>query len=403
MYSTEGDTALPKFLPPKSTVVQYQPVPMRVDNCRHTLKSIFSSNQSVPSLTNIIGTYMKIKVEKQLQRQNVVTGLNRISKPETRMYNHIMHKLETLSGKVLTDHRCLRSNWETAIAPYRRQAFAELYNANEIVRSFAKEFPQGPLILPKLDEYGLGIKIGPYYSAPSVLANRAAVLSLLAKVRTVILLDDSYSMTLPNRSLLNGGDGTRETRWSHARRLLSSIAPMVSQYNPHGIDLHFLNRTTFYTGLHTESEIVEAFDAGRPNNNTPTGQRVHDILDGYMSTLRYYSELMPLNLLVITDGGADDPVTLTSTIEEHLNKIITSGRRVHQLGIEFVQVGDSDAATNALLTLEEEVSQNHLRDIVGVTPATRISNLNLDLLLAIAVSGIDARLNGYMRTRGINL
>ena len=37
-------------------------------------------------------------------------------------------------------------------------------------------------------------------------------------------------------------------------------------------------------------------------------QRVHDLLDAYMSTLRYDRHLKPLNLVVITDGLATDYV-----------------------------------------------------------------------------------------------
>ena len=326
------------------------------------------------------------------------------------MYNHLMHKLETLSGKVTFDKGIESGDWESVFSLYRRQVFAELYNTNKIVRCFAKEFPGGPLTLPKLDDYALGIKRGRYYHAPTQLNGRpdstSAALRLLNKVRTVILLDDSSSMALPGHSSWNFDENvTTETRWDQAIRMLSGIAPIVSQYNSHGIDLHFLNRSTFYTGLHTEAEVIEAFHAGRPNYTTPTGQRVNDILDGYMSTLRYYRDLMPLNLIVITDGMADDPNLLRWAIEEHITKIMDRGYPAHQLGIEFVQVGDSQAATDDLLALEEEVTRHHLsfnRDIVGITPITRIRNMNSELLLVISVGGIDARLKGYIRKLGSN-
>jgi hypothetical protein len=125
-----------------------------------------------------------------------------------------------------------------------------------------------------------------------------------------------------------------------------------------------------------------------------------------MSTFRYYRDLMPLNLLVITDGESNDEETLHWAIEEHITKIIHRGYQAHQMGIEFVQVGDCQDATRHLEKLEEEVSRHHRnfkRDIVGVTPTTRVSNMNPELLLSISVSGINARLNGYMRRRGINV
>ena len=44
----------------------------------------------------------------------------------------------------------------------------------------------------------------------------------------------------------------------------------------------------------------------RPSGPTPTGKRVNDILDAYMSTLRHDRDMKPLNLVVITDGEASD-------------------------------------------------------------------------------------------------
>ena len=81
-------------------------------------------------------------------------------------------------------------------------------------------------------------------------------------------------------------------------------------------------------------------------------------------------------------------------------------KHFNQLGIEFVQVGDCVHATRHLEKLEEEVSRHHLRfqrDVVGVTPANRINNMDPEKLLAIATSGVDARMNGYMRHRGVNV
>ena len=385
---------------------------MQVDTSRHAAKAVFASNQTVPNLNNILGTYIGCKKANETQRQyGGIHGIYSRSKPEVQMYNHVMHKLETLSNKIVTDHRCVRANWETSLSLYRRQAFAELYTANEIVHCFAKEIPDGPFALPTLDDNALGINhtkllLNPRAKAPNITSSDP--LAILGQVRTVILLDDSGSMASPGHSTW-GGDyvySASESRWDQARRLLTDVAPKVSKYNHHGIDLHFLNRQSFYAGLRSGSDVLEAFNEGRPNNGTPTGQRVNDILDGYMSTLRFYRDLMPLNLLVITDGESNDEETLHWAIEEHLTKIIHRGYQAHQLGIEFVQVGDCQDATRHLVKLEEEVSRHHRkfnRDIVGVTPTTRISNMNPELLLSISVSGINARLNGYMRSRGINV
>lgn len=380
---------------------------MPVNDHQHAVKAIFSSNGSVSSLTNIIGTYLMRKRENEESRQyrGNIGGIYRHSQPEVQMYNHVMHKLETLSSIVVQRKPSLRDNWEAAIGPYRRQAFLDLYSANEVVRCFAKEMPNGPSTLPILDDYALGI--GKRKSFPSSNSRSSNPSALLAKVRTIVLMDDSGSM-IENGHIAWSADYaySREKRWDQARRMLSNLAPLVSKYSEYGIDLHFLNRRSFYTGLRTHSEVLEAFDAGYPNDATPTGQRVNDILDGYMSTLRYHRDLMPLNLLVITDGEANDPKVLHWSIEEHVTKIVQRGYPPHQFGIEFIQVGDCEYATRHLIELEKEVSRHHLnfrRDVVGVTPITRVTRMDPESLITIIVSGIDARLNGFMRKRGINV
>ena len=209
-------------------------------------------------------------------------------------------------------------------------------------------------------------------------------------------------MTLHSHLPLYGHDTSWESRWDQARRIIASVAPKVAQYSPYGIDLHFLNRATFYSDLHTEREVQEAFNAVTPAKGTPTGIRVNDILDAYMCTLRYYRDLIPLNLLILTDGEANDEEILHWTIEEHLTNLIHRGYPAHQLGIEFVQVGDCMNATRQLVKLEVEVNRHFKRDVIGVTPINQTSNINPDLLLAIAASGIHARIKGYMRPPRIN-
>jgi hypothetical protein len=412
--TTPAHAPIPDFIHPMSVAVNYDSTALQVGKRRQAHSVISHSNQTLPTVTNVIGSYLDHKdVNEQLRINRGVTGEYGRSKPAVQYYNHIMHKLEKLSGDLATSRSIDQANWRNAIGPFRRRAFIDLYNSDNIVRCFAKELPGGPLQLPELTPGALGIQTntrGLRRAAWQTVNLRGPVnMELLSRVRTVVLVDDSGSMyesghmSWENREYRNGAN---ESRWDQARSLLAGVAPLVSLHNNLGIDIHFLNRPTFYTGMHTEQDVLQAFDAGRPNNGTPTGQRVNDILDGYMSTLRYCPGLMPLHLIVITDGEANDEKLLHWAIEEHVTKIVQRGYQAHQLGIEFVQVGDCRMATEHLERLEEEVSRHHLmfqRDVVGVTPATRVSAMNPDLFLAIMLSGIDARVNGYMRRRGVNV
>jgi hypothetical protein len=406
IYSTDPADTIYATLPRFSTAVPYEPVPIQVHNFRRVVKAIFASHQSVRSLTNILGSYLTCKVNNQKHYQeHLFEGPYRLySKLEVQEYDYLMTKLEVLSGVVLHYKRLPRDDWEKALSPYRRQIFAEVCRNNEIVRCFANELPDGPLSMPQqLCNYTLGIAKKPRHEPPNIpILDPSTPLSVLSKVRTVILLDDSKSMTLQSPSPLYVDNIPVQSHWDQARRIIERIAPKVAQHGGRGIDLHFLNQATFYSRLRTTTDVQEAFNSVAPENGTPTGGRVNDILDAYMCTLRYHRNLIPLNLLIFTDGEANDMGTLNWTIKKHLTNLKKGGYPANQLGIEFVQLGDCKNANRELVKLEVKVNRHFKRDIVDVTPTAQIRNINPDLLLAITASGVDARINGYMRTRRTN-
>ena len=401
---------VPLYLNPQDYYVNYEPTSHKVHDHHHALKALTSSNNHSPQvLSAIVGTYLAAK--RGHETNHVATGSGKYSRPEVLSYNNSMLKLEALSYSFIKHHKTTPESWVKAVGPHRRAIFADLYNNNELVRAFCAEMPGGPLELPSLDTYALGTTRTDLNFRPAQVrsSNLNASLSVLSQVRTVILVDDSGSMADRGHSswgTSNWGGSRFESRWQQARCLLAGIAPLVAVHNPYGIDLHFLNRTDFLAGLYTPQAVEAAFDSDSPGGGTPTGQRVNDILDAYMATLRYYRALMPLNLIVLTDGEAQDETLLHHAIEEHVTKIVHRGFPAHQFGVEFLQVGDDERATRHLEKLEEEVSRHHRRfqrDVVGVTPTARQSRLDAASLMGICVGGIDARMNNYMRRKGVNV
>ena len=402
---------VPLYLNPQDYYVDYEPTSHKVHDHHHALKALTSSSNHSPQvLSAILGTYLTAKHGHE--SNHFATGFGKNSRVEVLSYNNSMTKLETLSYSFMKHHNYTPSYWIEAVGPHRRALFAELYNKNELVRAFCAEMPGGPLELPNLDTYALGTTRTDMTFRPALVrsSNLNASLSILSQVRTVILVDDSGSMAERGHSSWGSFDWSRssrfETRWQQARCLLAGIAPLVATHNPYGIDLHFLNRTDFIAGLYTPQAVEAAFDSDSPNGGTPTGQRVNDILDAYMATLRYYRALMPLNLIVITDGEAQDETLLHHAIEEHVTKIVHRGFPPHQFGVEFLQVGDDEKATKHLEKLEAEVSRHHRyfqRDVVGVTPTARQVRMDAATLIGICVGGIDARMNNYMRRRRVNV
>ena len=225
---------------------------------------------------------------------------------------------------------------------------------------------------------------------------------LLSQVHTVLLIDDSGSMANPS----NARWGPRGSRWDQVRDLLRDLAPIITQYDPQGIDLHFLNHSNAQQGLQSSQDVQDIFSRVRPGGGTPLGMRINTILDAYMSSLRYERDLKPLNLVVITDGKAGDERILFAALEEHVSSITQRGHPPHQMGIEFLQVGDDQWATTHLWEIKERVSRHHQsfnRDVVGVTPVNRTQGIDAAALMSVINSGIDARVSGYLRQRGLNV
>jgi hypothetical protein len=407
----------PEHLGSEITTVRFTPVPLHGDDQDHAVKALIKAGEQEPAvLSAILGTYLDKKrthERNRLQNSTMHINLHRHSTQDVAVYNHLMDKLEALSGTVLTKHRHALNTkpWTDAMNPHRRAIFAELYNGNPNVRGFCSEIEGGPTAFPVLDDWALGTRRHnlSFQKVGRQGPNWNVARELLSQVHTVILLDDSGSMASEGHHTWGYGrydNNNYQSRWDQARDLMAGIAPLVSRYNRRGIDMHFLNVVTPFLGLHTENDVLRAFRTTQPGGGTPTGRRINEILDGYMCALRYNRSIMPLNLVVITDGEAQDELLLHWTIEHHVTKIVHRGFQAHQFGVEFLQVGDDEEATRHLEKLEEEVSRHHhslQRDVVGVTPTNRQSAMSPDKLLGIILSGIDARMNGYMRHTGINV
>jgi len=407
----------PDYLSSEIINVRFTPVPLHGDDQDHAVKAIFKAGERDPAVISaIVGTYLgkkRIHERNRLQNNSMQYLSSKSSTQDVVQYNNLMDKLESLSGAVLTKHRHSLNEqlWMEALNPHRRAVFAELYNGNPNVRGFCSGMDGGPTAFPILDDWALGKRRHnlSFQRAGRRSPNWNVARELLSQVRTVILLDDSGSMAGPGHTAWGYDDynnGLTKTRWDQARDLLAGIAPLVSKYNRHGIDIHFLNRASPFLGLHTKRDVLQAFQVVHPGGGTPTGRRMNEILDGYMCALRYNRSIMPLSLVVITDGEAQDESLLHWAIEEHVTKVVHRGFQAHQFGVEFLQVGDDEEATRHLEKLEEEVSRHHhsfQRDVVGVSPINRQSSMNPDQLLGIILSGIDARMNGYMRHRGVNV
>ncbi|KAK9762057.1 hypothetical protein K7432_012555 [Basidiobolus ranarum] len=404
---------------------------------RSAARNAIMRDQTIPHIVAVLGTYLLRKRVNIQKRGRSVPVEYRFSSRHVAKYNHLIHKLEKLSRDVMSirfPKALSKSIWVESLKGFRRELFIELCAHNNIVSAFSHGMAGGPMQLPELTanillgksflrSFSAG-RLSPNFRAPNLKVG----LELLQQVHTVFLIDDSGSMLAPGHTSWRcnynyGNNGAvygasysdyryqtgafqNQTRWQQVRSLLEGIATIVTEQDPQGIDIFFLNHRNIYTHVRSANRVRAIFDTVSPMGGTFTGQRINDILDAYMATLRYDPMLKPLNLIVFTDGEASDEPKLHAVIEEHVTRIIQRGYVAHQLGIEFVQVGDDWEATAHLQRLEEEVSRHHLsfqRDIIGVTPTPNISKMDSEIAVQILLSGIDARMNGYMRQRRINV
>jgi len=190
---------------------------------------------------------------------------------------------------------------------------------------------------------------------------------------TVFVVDDSASMA---------GE-----YWDQLGRALETIATIATKYDSDGIDIHFLNSSQHDSKHITSSDSVrDLFNSVQPAGVTPTGTCLDRILREYLDKYAdakaaytpsttgpgphptiYDSLPKPLNILVLTDGEpTDDPEGAIVHAARELDRL---NAPLHQVGIQFVQIGNEEGAREALEELDDHLEGIYgIRDMVDFTP-----------------------------------
>lgn len=225
-------------------------------------------------------------------------------------------------------------------------------------------------------------------------------LEILRKYDTVILVDDSGSMTLP-------GSKKGKTRWNEAGEALETLAETAQRYDGDGIDIYFLNNQTESLNIKSSSEVRALFAKVRPSGPTPTGERLDQILkprlrileeaqiepDGTPTDKKSGEEIKRVNVIVISDGEAtDNPkyaiIDAASRLKAMPNLCMI------QLGIQFVQIGNDSRATKALKELDDDLHKTrNIRDIVDTTPYSKLNPVTAEGLIKVLLGGINRRID----------
>ncbi|WYZ37384.1 hypothetical protein EsH8_II_000890 [Colletotrichum jinshuiense] len=229
--------------------------------------------------------------------------------------------------------------------------------------------------------------------------------AFLSSFDTIFVVDDSGSMS--GRS------------WPEVQGVLRAITPICTAHDADGIDLYFLNHKTSaagnaregkaaggYYGIRRADTVEGIFTSVRPRGATPTGQRLHGILRPYLQLLESkkndIESVKPINIIVITDGAPSDDVE--STIISAAKKLDKLDAPMHQVGVQFFQVGNEPGAREALRELDDDLVQRvegDLRDMVDTVTWERGSSgtLTADSILKVVLGAVVRRLD-RRRTSG---
>ncbi|KIJ56505.1 hypothetical protein M422DRAFT_22667 [Sphaerobolus stellatus SS14] len=213
---------------------------------------------------------------------------------------------------------------------------------------------------------------------------------LLRKFDTVIIVDDSTSM--------------RGRLWSQARDAIAGIAAAAAQYDADGIDIYFLNSVEFGRNLKTSNEVQAIFNRIEPRGLTLTGEKLEERLLHYFEKLDDHKKdpvnnKKPkwVNFVVVTDGApTDDPESVIVVAARRLDE---GHYPLSQVGIQFVQIGNSPKATKALQELDDALANKHkIRDMVDTTPYDGKA-LTTESLGKILLGGINRKVDkeGFKR------
>ncbi|GKT49892.1 uncharacterized protein ColSpa_10073 [Colletotrichum spaethianum] len=229
--------------------------------------------------------------------------------------------------------------------------------------------------------------------------------AFLSSFDTIFIVDDSGSMA--GRS------------WPEVQNVLRAITPICTSHDDDGVDLYFLNNKTTdsgnaragkaaggYYGIRRTETVHEIFTTVRPRGATPTGQRLHAILRSYLQLLESkkhdLESVKPINIIVITDGAPSDDVE--STIISAAKKLDKLDAPMHQVGVQFFQVGNEPGAREALRELDDDLVgriDGDLRDMVDTVTWENGNRgvLTADSILKVVLGAVVRRLD-RRRTSG---
>ena len=207
--------------------------------------------------------------------------------------------------------------------------------------------------------------------------------SALAKYDTIFILDNTASMQQSADS--KDRSPLPKSRWNLLEESIKLVVGHAIKYDKDGVDLYFLkafdklDREHVTSSAKVENVLQNAsslLDKPECGGGTDYLEALERAIEPRMSNFREYvlkrtqnlnpTRPRPLNLIAITDGGAND----RDDVEEYLRNIAMELDDLKALrsyiGIQFVQVGDDKGAAEWLQKLDDNLAKDpnsRMRDV----------------------------------------
>jgi len=201
-------------------------------------------------------------------------------------------------------------------------------------------------------------------------------LAILREYDTVIILDDSGSMT---------------PLWAQACRILGILAEIASKYDKNGIDIHFLNNDKVGEHLKARHEVEHLFAGVSPAGPTPLGECLERVTHRLLKEISKGNPCKKVNYLVITDGRPTDDAE--EAIVHIAKRLDEAGATLSQLGMQFIQIGSDERAKTFLGSLDNDLKEKYsIRDIVDTEPYNG-AELTAPRLVKLLLGGINRKVD----------
>lgn len=192
---------------------------------------------------------------------------------------------------------------------------------------------------------------------------------------TVFIIDDTLSMDNPVHSDSTGQH--QMSRWGMLERSLEYIVNITTTHDKDGVDVQFLKNpelngqnirdpNVFLDKLRTVRGLLKNSSSGTQFLDDLTkaiGPHLEKFEHWKLEGGKSLKMPKPLNLIVITDGYADDGKEVTWYLTDVAKQLDSMKAPPRQIGVQFVQVGDDKQATVWLRKLDDELGNGKVRDV----------------------------------------